>query len=186
MLRGGDEAAREAAVLGVGDLQGAGEAGARLLGAALGQRSEALRTATARALGHLAAREPEAAEPHLARAVRDPSYDVRSAAIPGLALAWSRLQSVDTLARTLAASEADSTQRFVALEALVAKAQRADAPAKTQSPAPPAERGAAREALQHTAESGPPLARLAAQIGRAFLEAQPPDLHAFIERLLGG
>jgi hypothetical protein len=34
-------------------------------------------------------------------------------------------------------------------------------------------------------DHGPPLARLAAQIGRAFLEAQPPDLHAFIERLLG-
>ena len=27
---------------------------------------------------------------------------------------------------------------------------------------------------------------LAAQIGRAFLESHPPDMHVFIERLLGG
>ncbi|HET6283672.1 MAG TPA: HEAT repeat domain-containing protein, partial [Polyangia bacterium] len=44
MLRGGDKSAREAAVIGVGELVGAGEAGARLLGEALGQRSESLRT----------------------------------------------------------------------------------------------------------------------------------------------
>ena len=179
MLRGGDKAAREAAVIGVGDLPGAGEAGARLLAEALGQRSEALRTATARALGRLAEREPEVAEPHLERAVRDPSYDVRTAAIPGLALVWSRRQSAEVLARALVDSEADSTRRFVALEALVIKAQGKNETA-------PAERTAAREAIQSTAASGPPLARLAAQIGRAFLEAQPPDLHAFIERLLGG
>jgi hypothetical protein len=40
--------------------------------------------------------------------------------------------------------------------------------------------------LQRAADGGPPLARLAAQIGRAFLEARPQDLHVFIERLLGG
>jgi hypothetical protein len=179
MLRGGDTAARVAAVIGVGDLQGAGDAGGRLLGEALGQRSEALRTAAARALGRLADREPEVAEPYLARAVRDPSYDVRNAAIPGLALAWSRRQRGDELGRALVDSEADSTRRFVALEALVIKAQGS---AKTGAP----ERAAARDVLQKTAEDGPPLARLAAQIGRAFLEAQPPDLHVFIERLLGG
>jgi HEAT repeat protein len=179
MLRGGDSAARVAAVIGVGDLQGAGEAGARLLGEALGQRSEALRTAAARALGQLASREPEDAQPYLERAVRDPSHDVRNAAVPGLALAWSRRQSADELGRTLVESEADSTRRFVALEALVIKAQGKSAVA-------PAERAAARDTLQRVADGGPPLARLAAQIGRAFLEAQPPDLHVFIERLLGG
>jgi HEAT repeat protein len=190
MLRGGDPAARVAAVIGVGDLAGAGEAGARLLGEALGQRSEALRTAAARALGRLADREPEDAQPYLERAVRDPSYDVRNAAIPGLALAWSRRQRADELGRALVESEADSTRRFVALEALVMKAQAGNsaggAGAKASAAVPPAERTAAGETLQRAAESGPPLARLSAQIGRAFLEAQPPDLHAFIERLLGG
>jgi HEAT repeat protein len=190
MLRGGDKAAREAAVIGVGDLQGAGEAGARLLGEALGQRSEALRTAAARALGHLAEREPEYAQPYLERAVRDSSYDVRNAAVPGLALAWSRRQSAEELGRALVESEADSTRRFVALEALVIKAQAGNGvgggAAKAAGGTTPAERATARDTLQRAAEEGPPLARLAAQIGRAFLEAQPPDLHVFIERLLGG
>jgi HEAT repeat protein len=188
MLRGGDKAAREAAVIGVGDLVGAGEAGARLLGEALGQRSEALRTAAARALGHLAEREPEVAQPYLERAVRDPSYDVRNAAMPGLALAWSRRQPAPDLGRALTESEADSTRRFVALEALVLKAQgsHGGTPAKGAATISSAERDAARQTLQLTGDHGPPLARLAAQIGRAFLEAQPPDLHAFIERLLGG
>jgi HEAT repeat protein len=186
MLRGGDKAAREAAVIGVGDLQGAGEAGARLLGEALGQRSEALRTAAARALGHLAEREPEYAQPYLERAVRDSSYDVRNAAVPGLALAWSRRQSAAELGRALVESEADSTRRFVALEALVIKAQAGNGAAKAAGATTPAERATARDTLQRAAEDGPPLARLAAQIGRAFLEAQPPDLHVFIERLLGG
>jgi HEAT repeat protein len=180
MLRGGDKAAREAAVIGVGDLPGAGEAGARLLGEALGRRSEALRTAAARALGRLAEREPEVALPYLEKAVRDPSYDVRNAAIPGLALSWSRKLSSDEIGRALVQSEADSTRRFVALEALVMKSQDSGKNAAT-----PAEREAARKALLQASESGPPLARLAAQIGRAFLEARPPDLHAFIERLLG-
>jgi HEAT repeat protein len=187
MLRGGDTAARVAAVIGVGDLAGAGEAGARLLGEALGQRSEALRTAAARALGRLADREPEDAQPYLERAVRDPSYDVRNAAIPGLALAWARRQPAEELGRALVDAEADSTRRLVALEALVIKAQGNPAGgAATKGAASPAERTAARDTLQRVSEGGPPLARLAAQIGRAFLEAQPPDLHVFIERLLGG
>ncbi|HVR61036.1 MAG TPA: HEAT repeat domain-containing protein, partial [Polyangia bacterium] len=173
MLRGGDRAAREAAMVGIGQLPGAGDAGARLLGEALGQRGEALRTAAARALGQLAEREPDAALAYLERAVRDPSYDVRSAAIPGLARAWARKISADELARTLANAEADSLHRFVAVEALVAKAQASD------------DRGAARAALEQVADGGPPLARLAAQVGRSFLAAPLPELHAFLERLLG-
>jgi HEAT repeat protein len=180
MLRGGDKAAREAAVIGVGELTGAGEPGARLLGEALGQHSESLRTAAARALGRLAEREPAEAETYLQRAVRDPSYDVRSAAIPGLALAWSRRQRADELGHALVDSEADSTRRFVALEALVLVAREGGKAAGTD------EKQAARAALQRAAESGPPLARLAAQIGRAFLDAKPAEMHAFIERLLGG
>jgi HEAT repeat protein len=175
MLRGGDKSAREAAVIGLGTLPGAGEAGARLLGEALSQRSEALRTAAARALGRLAEREPDFALAYLERAVRDSSYDVRNAAIPGLALAWSRKQSTADLAGALSGAEADSPRRFVALEALVMKAQQGT----------PAERIASKQALDQIAQGGPPLARLAAQIGRSFIAEKPATMHRFIERLLG-
>ena len=176
MLRGGDKSAREAAVIGVGNLPGAGEAGARLLGEALAQRSEALRTAAARALGRLAEREPDVALSYLERAARDSSYDVRNAAVPGLALAWSRKRSAADLAEALATAEADSPRRFVALEALVIKAQQGTAPEKV----------AAKESLDRLAQTGPPLARLAAQIGRSFIAEKPAQMHRFIERLLGG
>jgi HEAT repeat protein/DNA-binding MarR family transcriptional regulator len=176
MLRGGDKSAREAAVIGVGNLPGAGEAGARLLGEALAQRSEALRTAAARALGRLAEREPDVALSYLERAARDSSYDVRNAAVPGLALAWSRKRSVADVADALATAEADSPRRFVALEALVIKAQQGTAPEKV----------AAKESLDRIAQTGPPLARLAAQIGRSFIAEKPAQMHRFIERLLGG
>jgi hypothetical protein len=69
-------------------------------------------------------------------------------------------------------------RRFVALEALVDLAQRTSAP--------PAARAAARYELDAVAESGPALARLAAQIGRSFVDAPPAELHAFLERLFGG
>jgi hypothetical protein len=175
MLRGGDKSAREAAVIGLGNLPGAGEAGARLLGEALVQRSEALRTAAARALGRLAERDPDVALVYLERAVRDSSYDVRNAAVPGLALAWSRKRTAAELGDALATAEADSPRRFVALEALVIKAQQG----------PPAEQVAAKQALDHIAQAGAPLARLAAQIGRSFIAQKPAAMHVFIERLLG-
>src|SRR4029077_4234374 len=139
--------ARVAAVIGVGDLQGAGDAGGRLLGEALGQRSEGLRTAAARALGRLADRDPEVAEPYLERAVRDPSYDVRTAAIPGLALAWSRKRTTADLGEALATAEADSPRRFVAREALVIPAQQETA----------ADKAAAKQPLDQIAGGGPPL-----------------------------
>ncbi len=178
MLHGGDRAAREAAVAGVGELPDPGEAGFRLLGEAMGSRSESLRTAAARAFGRLAEREPTRVAPVLERAVRDPAYDVRSAALPALALVWSRQIDAHTLGRALVMADGDSTRRFVALEALVATAQRAAAPA--------AERAAARREIDRISESGPALARLAAQIGRSFIDAPPAELHLFIERLFGG
>ena len=170
--------ARTAAVAGIGELPDAGEAGIRLLGETLSQRSEALRAAAARALGRLAEREPARVAPHLERAVRDVSYDVRSAALPGLALAWSQRQNARELGRALVGADTDSVRRFVALEALVARAQRQGAP--------PAERVAARVELDRIAETGPALARLAARIGRSFVDAPPAEMHAFIERLFGG
>jgi hypothetical protein len=178
MLHGGDRAAREAAVAGVGALADPGEAGFRLLGEAMASRSESLRTAAARAFGKQAAHAPGRVASVLERAVRDPAYDVRSAALPALAAVWSQQLDAKTLGRTLIGSDADSTRRFVALEALVALAQRPGAP--------PTERAAARKELDRIAESGPALARLAAQIGRSFADAPPAELHAFLERLFGG
>ncbi len=178
MLHGGDRAAREAAVAGIGALSDPGDAGFRLLGQAMDSRSESLRTAAARAYGRLAGRAPERVAPVLERAVRDPSYDVRSAALPALAAVWSQQLDARALGRTLVGSDADSTRRFVALEALVGLAQRSGAPA--------AERAAARHELDRIADSGPALARLAAQIGRSFVDASPAELHVFIERLFGG
>jgi hypothetical protein len=178
MLHGGDRAAREAAVAGIGALPDPGDAGFRLLGEAMESRSESLRTAAARAYGRLAAHAPERVAPVLERAVRDPSYDVRSAALPALAAVWSQELDARALGHALVTSDADSTRRFVALEALVALAQRPAAPA--------AERAAARHELDRAAESGPALARLAAQIGRSFIDAPPAELHVFIERLFGG
>jgi len=177
MLHGGDRAAREAAVAGIGELPDPGETGFRLLGEAIGSRSESLRTAAAHAFGRLAEREPARVAPYLERAVRDPAYDVRSAALPALALVWSRQLDPHTLGRTLLTSDGDSTRRFVALEALVVIGQR---------PVPAAARLAARQEIDRVAESGPALARLAAQIGRSFIDAPPADLHLFIERLFGG
>src|SRR5499427_7971118 len=178
MLRGADPSARTAAVAGIGELPDAGEAGIRLLGEALGQRSEALRAAAARALGRLADRDPARVAPPLERAVRDVSYDVRSAALPGLALAWSQGMDARELGHALVGSDTDSIRRFAALEALVARAQRASLPA--------ADRAAARAELDRIAESGPALARLAARIGKSFIDAPPAEMHAFIERLFGG
>jgi len=178
MLRGGDAAARAAAVAGIGELPDAGEGGIRLLGEALSQRSESLRAAAARALGRLADREPARVSPYLERAVHDPSYDVRSAALPGLALAWSQRMDAHELGRALVGSDTDSVRRYVALEALVARAQRQSAPAP--------ERAAARAELDRIADGGPALARLAARIGKSFIDAPPADMHAFIERLFGG
>jgi hypothetical protein len=178
MLRGGDRAAREAAVEGIGELSDPAEAGLALLGEAIGSRSESLRTAAAKALGRLAVRQPERVAPLLERAVRDPAYDVRRAATPALALAWSRTMDARALGRALVGSDVDSARRFVALEALVDLAQRASAPTAT--------REAARRELAQAADAGPALARLAGQIGRSFIDAPPAELQVFLDRMFGG
>jgi HEAT repeat protein len=178
MLRNGDSATRAAAIAGIGELPDPGEAGFALLADATRSRSEAVRAAAARALGRQAARAPQRVGPLLEKAVRDPAYDVRSAALPALAVVWSRQMDARTLAQALMGADADSTRRFVALEALVALGQRPSATA--------AERAAARSELARVADTGPALARLAAQIGRSFADAPAADLNAFIERLFGG
>ncbi len=174
-LHGGDHAARMAAIVGLGELSGAGDAAAHLLDEALQQRSESLRAAAAEALGRLAERSSGAALPILERALHDSSYDVVSAAVPELAAAWSHRLTSEALATTLEESEADSARRFAALEALVMQAERPKNPGSA----------AAVASLKRVAEQGPPLARLAAQLGRAFLGTPSADIHTFVSRLLG-
>jgi HEAT repeat protein/type II secretory pathway predicted ATPase ExeA len=176
-LAGGDHGAREAAIVGLGELPGPAEPAVRLLADALAQRSESLRASAARALGRLAERDPAATIPTLERALHDSSYDVASAAAPGLALAWSRQFSPAALGELMMKAETDSARRFVALEALVRRAER--------SPERAPDHVATVAALDHVAAVGPPLARLAARLGRMFLAAPPSDLHTFVARLLG-
>jgi len=103
---------------------------------------------------------------------------VRDAALPGLALAWSRRLAPRELGRMLATSDTDATRRFVALEALVTVAQGKGAPG--------ADAAVARQELDRIAEAGPALARLAARIGQSFLSQPVAEMHLFIERLFGG
>lgn len=174
MLRSGDPTTRRAGALALGDLTSSGDAVARLLEGAIRQTSESVRAAAADALGRLAARQPDLAMPILEGALADPAHDVRVAAIRGLGAAWARRRSPAELATLLENSEADSARRMVALHALVAQ---------HDSPEHKAE---ASKALDRVAGSPHPLARLAAQVGRAFRGAKPGDMDAFLDRLLGG
>jgi HEAT repeat protein len=132
-----------------------------------------VRAAAAVALGRISEEDPERARPLLEGALRDPAYDVRLAAIRGLGALWARQKTADELGRALERADADSGQRFVALEALVNQARSG------------AKQKEAQAALERIAASGPPLARLAAQVGRAFLHADPEAMHQFLEKLLG-
>jgi hypothetical protein len=76
----------------------------------------------------------------------------------------------------LAGSETDSARRLVSLEALVTVAGSEGADRQV----------AARMALEQVGSSGPPLGRLFAQIGRAFIGSKPAEMHAFVDKLLGG
>jgi hypothetical protein len=55
---------------------------------------------------------------------------------------------------------------------------------KTNKPSPRAKE--AKALLEKVSQSGPPLARLAAQVGRVFLTGRREDLQAFLEKLYGG
>jgi hypothetical protein len=87
---------------------------------------------------------------------------------------WAARQTPEALADALAGSAQDSARRFVALEALVLQART------------PERRPAVEQALTRVAEGGPPLGRLCAQIGRAFLSGTTEEMHAFLDRLFGG
>jgi HEAT repeat protein len=174
MLRSGDAASRRSSVAALGDLGAAGEAATRILGEVLAQPGESVRAAAASALGRIALRNPAGATPLLERALGDAAHDVRAAAVAGLAGVWARSRPAAELATALASAETDGSRRLVALQALVLQAQSPDKGAD------------AARALDHVAETGPPLARLAAQIGRAFLHSKPAEMEAFLERLFGG
>ncbi len=173
MLRLPGASARHAAIDALGQLAGVEDGASALLGGLVSHRSERTRAAAVSAFGAIAARAPALARPWLEKALTDPAHDVQEAAGRGLSIAWSVEQSPAALASILEASEADSRRRFVALDALVRKAKQ------------PGARDAVLHELTRVADGGPPLARLAAQIGRVFADAPPETLAAFLDRLLG-
>jgi HEAT repeat protein len=185
MLRAGDPATRRAGAIALGELSGAAENATALLASVLRQRGESVRSAAAEAAARIAQRDPKAATPLLEDALSDPAHDVRSAAIRGLGAVWASERSPSEVARILASSEADSVRRMVALEALVQQAS-PTADAKKDGSKPSAKAKEAKGLLEKIALDGPPLARLAAQVGRVFQGARLEQMHAFLEKLYGG
>ena len=180
MLRASDPATRRMGALALGDVTGAPEATAALLAGVLHQQGESVRAAAAEALARIAQRDPKAAGPFLELAIGDPAQDVRAAAIRGLGTTWARQRRPAEVAEILENCETDSSRRLVAVEALVIQASRLD------GGKPGEDAKQARSLLERLANSGPPLARLAAQVGRAFIGAKLEDMHAFFDRLYGG
>ena len=180
MLRASDAATRRPGALALGDVTGAPEATAALLAGVLHQRGESVRTAAAEALASVAQRDPKAAGPFLEQAINDPAHDVRAAAIRGLGTTWARQRRPAEVAEILESCETDSARRLVAVEALVIQAS------QTGNGKAGEEAKQAKNLLERLATSGPPLARLAAQVGRAFIGARLEDMHAFFDRLYGG
>jgi HEAT repeat protein len=180
MLRASDPATRRMGALALGDVTGAPEATAALLAGVLHQRGESVRAAAAEALARIAQRDPKAAGPFLEQAIGDPAHDVRAAAIRGLGTTWARQRRPAEVAEILENSETDSARRLVGVEALVIQASQAGSGKAGE------DAKQARSLLERLATSGPPLARLAAQVGRAFIGAKLEDMHAFFDRLYGG
>jgi HEAT repeat protein len=185
MLRAGDPATRRAGAIALGEVSGAAESATALLASVLRQRGESVRSAAAEATSSIAERDPKAATPLLEKALADPAYDVRSAAIRGLGRVWASVRPPAEVAQVLESSEADSVRRFVALEALVQQARQVSGAKKSGGkPSPQAKE--AKALLEKIALGGPPLARLAAQVGRVFLDGRLEEMHAFLEKLYGG
>jgi hypothetical protein len=105
---------------------------------------------------------------------------VRAAAIRGLGTTWARQRKPAEIASILETSETEGSRRLVAVEALVIQAAQAEKGKLTE------DAKQARALLDRLATSGPPLARLAAQIGRAFVGAHLEEMHAFFDRMYGG
>jgi HEAT repeat protein len=184
MLRSGDPATRRAGAIALGEVAGAAETTTAMLGSVLRQRGESVRAAAAEAIARIAQRDPKAATPLLEQALVDPAYDVRSAAVSGLGAVWAAERSPAELAVILEGAEADSVRRMVALEAMVLQATQ---PQEAKpNPKKVAKAKEAKALLEKVSESGPPLARLAAQVGRVFLTGRREDMHTFLEKLYGG
>lgn len=173
MLRSSDLATRRAGVAALGDLADTTSEAAEVLAGLLQQRSETIRADAAEALGRLTARDSRVSTAALEAGLDDPAHDVRNAALRALAGVWSRRRTPAELAQLIEGSEADSSRRLVALEALVLTAE---------GPG----RAAALQHLEHLSQAGPPMARLVGQVGYAFALTRRTDIHAFLERLLGG
>jgi len=184
MLHAGDSATRRAGAIALGEVVGATEAAIAMLRTVLRQRSESVRATAAEAVARIAQRDPKAATPLLEEALTDPAHDVRAAAIRGLGAVWATERSPGENAHALEESEDDSVKRLVALEALVLQATQSPEDRKAGKSSPKAKE--AKTLLEKISESGPPLARLAAQVGRVFLSGRHEGMQAFLEKLYGG
>jgi hypothetical protein len=184
MLRAGDPATRRAGAIALGEVTGAADSATAILGTVLRQRGESVRAAAAEAIARIAQRDPKAATPLLEKALADPAHDVHTAAIRGLGAVWAAERSPTEVAAILEGAEGDSVKRLVALEALVLQATQL--PGGKDQAMTGAKAKEAKALLEKLSSSGPPLARLAAQVGRLFLGARREDMHAFLEKLYGG
>lgn len=173
MARASEIETRRTAALSLGDLVGAETEAVQVLAQLMSSRSEMVRRSATEALSAVASRQAALARPLLEQALTDPAHDVREAAARGLAVAWAADQTTANLAQVLRQSENDSRRRFVALEALVRRAAAEDARAEVAA------------ALDEVGRDGPPLARLAARVGLAFMDSPPSELRSFVDRLLG-
>jgi len=196
MLHAGDPATRKAGAIALGEMTSASETTTAMLATVLRQRSESVRAAAAEAIARIAQRNPKIATPLLEEALLDPAHDVRAAAVRGLGAVWAAERSPGEVADILEHAEADSVKRLLALEALVLQAtqpQDAKADASQDSKKDGKKDGKkdskskeAKALLEKLSQSGPPLARLAAQVGRVFLNNRREEMHAFLEKLYGG
>jgi len=139
----------------IGDQQ---EVVSRLRGE-LASQSERVRARAARAGLGLARRDGKVALELLGPLVDDPSHDVRAAALPALAAAKAALESPEAVATELRSHEDHATRRIVAAAALVAMARVDEKSA------------AATAVLGDVAESGPPLASLAAEVAQGLVRS---------------
>jgi HEAT repeat protein len=170
LIASGDAEERAAALAALGLV--APDEAARTCRALLESRSEADRASAARGAAELADGNPMLARPLLERALGDAAYDVRRAAVPGLARAYARARPAADLESALSHAEVRAPLRAALLQALALQL------------ASDARRNEARASLDRAASKGPPLARVGAAIVLHFA-GTAADLDEYLAQVGG-
>ena len=165
-----DPAIRDLALTSMAKLAAKGKVLAQLRLALL-SRSEKERSRAARAASGLVERYAQDAELLLVPLLSDPSHDVRVAALPSLAAAYTKTNAPKQLEKMLRDSERDAMLRLVATAAFVVLSQ-------TEAGRP-----AALEALSRLADKATPLVRSAAALGKGLIEHNADGV-AFLQLLV--